>query len=88
MRRALKRWGPLYVVMVVGPIGLHIALADSAWGQFTMVRLGLAALGRVPWRLMDFLADAHRQQGVLRQVGAVYQFRHPDLQRHLAERQP
>jgi len=32
---------------------------------------------------VTFLADAH-QRGVLRQAGAVYQFRHLELQRHLA----
>jgi hypothetical protein len=32
---------------------------------------------------MDFLADAHQHHGVLRQTGAVYQFRHLDLQRRL-----
>jgi hypothetical protein len=34
---------------------------------------------------MDFLADAHRR-GVLRQAGAVYQFRHIELQHRLATR--
>jgi hypothetical protein len=34
---------------------------------------------------MSFLADAH-QRGVLRQAGAVYQFRHVELQRRLAIR--
>jgi hypothetical protein len=34
---------------------------------------------------MDFLSDAHRR-GVLRQVGAVYQFRHIELQHRLAAR--
>jgi hypothetical protein len=34
---------------------------------------------------MTFLRDAHEQRGVLRQVGAVYQFRHINLQRHLAQ---
>jgi len=33
---------------------------------------------------MPFLEDAH-QRGVLRQQGAVYQFRHVMLQTHLAE---
>jgi hypothetical protein len=33
-----------------------------------------------------FLADAHRNRGALRQVGVVYQFRHLDLQRRLANR--
>jgi hypothetical protein len=31
---------------------------------------------------MDFLADAY-DRGVLRQAGAVYQFRHAQLQEHL-----
>ena len=35
--------------------------------------------------LMGFLADAHRR-GVLRQAGAVYQFRHIELQHRLANR--
>jgi hypothetical protein len=34
---------------------------------------------------MTFLADAH-QRGVLRQAGAVYEFRHVELQRRLATR--
>jgi hypothetical protein len=42
--------------------------------------------GRLPWRLVRFLADAHEQRGVLRQAGAAYQFRHVELQRHLAGR--
>lgn len=33
---------------------------------------------------MAFLSDAHERRGVLRQAGDVYQFRHIDLQRHLA----
>jgi len=37
----------------------------------------------LPWRMMAFLADAH-QRGVLRRVGAVYQFRHISLQQRLA----
>lgn len=37
-----------------------------------------AASGRLPPRLMPFLADMHRI-GVLNQVGAVYRFRHQDL---------
>jgi hypothetical protein len=53
--------------------------------EFLVARLRLAMMGRVSWRLMSFLADAHERRGVLRQVGAVYQFRHIDLQRHLAE---
>ncbi|MFG2987459.1 NACHT domain-containing protein [Streptomyces sp. NPDC048258] len=58
--------------------------AKSVWLAFLSARIELAVLGRVPWRFMAFLADAHKCRGVLRQVGAVYQFRHLDLQRHLA----
>ncbi len=38
---------------------------------------------RLPWDTVAFLEDAY-QRGVLRQAGAVYQFRHIRLQRHLA----
>ena len=36
----------------------------------------------MPWSFMKFLADAH-QRGILRQAGAVYQFRHIELQHRL-----
>ncbi|MDX3539762.1 hypothetical protein PV721_36665 [Streptomyces sp. MB09-01] len=62
----------------------QLGRARSAWLAFLATRIELALLGRVPWRFMAFLTDAHEQRGVLRQVGAVYQFRHLDLQRHLA----
>jgi hypothetical protein len=65
-------------------VGFVIGLSQTAWGWFAVARCWLALRGRLPWRLMGFLADAH-QRGVLRQAGAVYQFRHAELQRHLAE---
>ncbi|MGH3873431.1 MAG: NACHT domain-containing protein [Pseudonocardiaceae bacterium] len=65
-------------------LGLTIAFAQAAWGSYTLARCWLAWRRRLPWRLTRFLADAHEQRGVLRQVGAVYQFRHIELQRHLA----
>jgi NACHT domain len=55
----------------------------GAWGWFLVSRWWLALANKVPWRLMTFLNDAH-QRGVLRQAGAVYQFRHTRLQDHLA----
>jgi hypothetical protein len=58
------------------------------WTEYVVARIRLAAKRRVPWRFMSFLADAHERRGVLRQVGAVYQFRHIDLQRHLAGHEP
>ncbi|MFD7663783.1 NACHT domain-containing protein [Streptomyces sp. NPDC059788] len=59
-------------------------LAASAWAWYAASRCWLALRGRIPWRLTRFLADAHRR-GVLRQTGAVYQFRHARLQDRLAE---
>ncbi|MEU5697059.1 SEFIR domain-containing protein, partial [Actinosynnema sp. NPDC020468] len=60
-------------------------LLSSAHTRFTVTRLVLAARGRLPWRLMPFLTDA-RDRGVLRQYGAVHQFRHRHLHRHLLDR--
>jgi hypothetical protein len=59
-----------------------MVLPGRAWGVFVSCRLLLATRGKVPWRLMAFLDDAH-QRGVLRQAGAVYQFRHARLQDRL-----
>ena len=67
-------------------VGLVFGCLQAAWGRFTIARYLLAFRGHIPWQLMSFLADAHEKRGVLRQVGAVYQFRHADLQRHLAGR--
>jgi hypothetical protein len=56
-----------------------------AWGTYTITRLWLALRRQLPLHLMQFLEDAHRR-GVLRQAGAVYQFRHARLQERLATR--
>ncbi|MFC6080402.1 KGGVGR-motif variant AAA ATPase [Sphaerisporangium aureirubrum] len=64
------------------PIAL-LFLVRSAWGWLGLSRFWLALRGHLPWRLMRFLADAHRR-GVLRQNGPVYQFRHAHLQDWLA----
>ena len=64
-------------------VGLSVCLA-RAWGALGPTIVWLAARGRVPWNLVTFLDDAHHR-GVLRQVGAVYQFRHARLQERLAE---
>ncbi|MEV4146177.1 BTAD domain-containing putative transcriptional regulator [Amycolatopsis sp. NPDC049691] len=66
-----------------GGIGLAV-LVTRAWGNYFVHHLWLAATGRLPWRLMHFLDDAHRR-GVLRQAGGVYQFRHARVQERLAE---
>ncbi len=66
-------------------LGLALSFLLTSWPSYTVSRLWLAAHHKLPWRLMDFLEDAH-QRGVFRQVGSVYQFRHIDLQRGLASR--
>jgi hypothetical protein len=55
----------------------------SAWPRYLETRLRLSVRQRLPWRVLPFLEDAHRR-GVLRQVGATYQFRHIRLQQQLA----
>jgi hypothetical protein len=57
----------------------------AAWPSYEIARILLALRRRLPWPLMSFLEDAHRR-GVLRQVGAVYQCRHLELQHRLANR--
>ncbi len=61
------------------------AWVTGAWGWYLIAQWWLALTGRLPWRPMAFLHDAH-QRGVLRQTGPVYQFRHALLQDHLAKR--
>ncbi|MCQ4208636.1 NACHT domain-containing protein [Streptomyces longispororuber] len=78
--------GVSYAAIVFLPVGF-ITLALSAWGGLLTARLWLCPAGRLPWRLMAFLADAH-ERGVLRQAGAVYQFRHARLQERLAAAPP
>lgn len=69
-------------------VGGLFALYQASWGTFALARAWMAVRGVAPWRLMDFLDDAHKRRGVLRQVGASYQFRHIDLQRRLAGTPP
>ena len=66
-------------------LGLWLGTSRTAWPSYLLTVGWLAFTRRLPWPLMGFLADAH-QRGVLRQVGAVYQFRHIDLQHRLANR--
>jgi hypothetical protein len=50
-----------------------------------LMRLYWSLTQQLPPRLMKFLTDAH-SRGILRQVGASYQFRHDLLLAHLAAR--
>ncbi|GHF33920.1 hypothetical protein GCM10010218_13820 [Streptomyces mashuensis] len=71
-----------YALLMGAGMGLA-ALLGSAWGSFQVSRTWLWMTGRLPWRLMKFLDDAHHV-GVLRQTGAVYQFQHVRLQEQLS----
>ncbi|MEV3986903.1 hypothetical protein [Nonomuraea sp. NPDC049758] len=71
-----------------GGLMLGFALAPlwgdhRAWVACTIATTWLALKRQLPWRIMDFLDDAHRL-GLLRTVGPVYQFRHAMLHDHLA----
>ena len=70
---------------IVGGLGgaFSYALSFTAWGQWVVLcRVWLPLTGRLPWDTVAFLDDAYRR-GVLRQTGAVYQFRHIRLQHRL-----
>ena len=67
-------------------VGLAVGFLQAEYAQFILARCWFAIHGRLPWRLMAFLADAHQERGVLRQVGATYQFKHEKLQSRLADR--
>jgi hypothetical protein len=71
-------------IMDLIALGLAVSFFQAMWGSFLLSRLWLGLAGRVPFRTMRFLHDAHVNRGVLRQVGAFYQFRHIELQRYLA----
>ncbi|QGZ47235.1 helix-turn-helix domain-containing protein [Streptomyces sp. QHH-9511] len=80
-------WG-LADSLFIGTVGglggaASYVLAFTAWGQwFVFSRVWLPLTGKLPWDPAAFLDDAY-QRGVLRQTGAVYQFRHVRLQHHL-----
>ncbi|MFI1573507.1 NACHT domain-containing protein [Streptomyces anulatus] len=69
-------------------MGVMVALGSctlTAWGRWiVLVRLWLPLTGRLPWAVNAFLDDAC-QRGVLRQAGAVHQFRHARLRDRMAE---
>lgn len=80
---------PLYFLLFGGLIGVigtvSYVLGFTAWGQWLLLaRVVLPLTGRLPWTLPGFLRDAHENR-VLRQAGAVYQFRHSTLQAYLSE---
>lgn len=77
--------GALVVGLTVGYVTVRPTSAWIYW--LILVRGWLPLTGRLPWRVQAFLTDAY-QRGVLRQTGAVYQFRHARLQDHLTTETP
>ncbi|SDT35233.1 NACHT domain-containing protein [Actinoplanes derwentensis] len=75
--------------LILGPvIGMAFGVAAHAWGRWIILtRCWLPLTGRMPWRLWSFLGDAHGRE-VLRQSGAVYEFRHALLRDNLAAHHP
>jgi hypothetical protein len=69
--------------VLFGVAAVVVGSFKAPWPVYEMARTWLALRRQLPWRLMSFLDDAH-QQGVLRQAGPVYQFRHIELQHKLA----
>lgn len=85
---AAQEMAVVYVLFAVAATIITVlfgGLSGSSWQEHTHARQWLFLGRRLPWRTMAFLSDAH-QRGVLRQVGAVYQFRHIRLQERLAAR--
>lgn len=77
-------FGDIAVMPMTGSLsGLVFAVPGGLWFRFVVARHLFAARRQLPVSLMLFLEDAYRL-GVLRQVGAAYQFRHARLQEHLA----
>jgi uncharacterized protein YjbI with pentapeptide repeats len=76
--------GALLGALAGAVAGVAVALR-TAWPSYGLARAWLALRHKLPWRLTGFLADAHNR-GVLRQAGAVYEFRHIELQHRLATR--
>ncbi|MEV0710399.1 hypothetical protein [Nocardia aurea] len=76
----------IFVGVVFGfTIGMYVCMTDSAWGRWTLMTRGwLPLVGKLPSEPLSFLEEAHRR-GVLRQSGAVYLFRHKQLERYILE---
>jgi hypothetical protein len=82
---AAALFGALFGIVFGVVIGVISSFQIAAWPSYEIARVGLMLRHQLPWSLEGFLADAHRR-GVLRQAGAVYQFRHIELQHRLASR--
>ncbi len=53
---------------------MAVILQCSSWGSFQLARAWFSFRRKLPYSLLDFLEDAN-QRGVLRQAGALFEFR-------------
>jgi hypothetical protein len=65
-------------------VGLAFGAYHATSPSFLVARVWLRLRGDLPWGFMAFLTDAHAQRGVLRENGAVYEFRHLEIAKYLA----
>lgn len=73
---------------MAGAVAIVFALSGTAWGRWIVIgRFWLPLTRRLPWRLHAFLDDAC-DRAVLRQTGAVYEFRHVALRDNLRAAAP
>ncbi|WP_179276826.1 NACHT domain-containing protein [Rhodococcus sp. RS1C4] len=73
------------LVIMVGSVTLvWVILNELAWGHYLLVSFWLWVTGRSPRNLISFMEDANRL-GLLKATGAVYQFRHTELQEYLVQ---
>jgi hypothetical protein len=68
--------------------GLIVSASATRYLTFTVARVRLYYRGHLPWALMPFLDDAHRERLVLRSTGPAYQFRHSELKERIARDSP
>lgn len=69
--------------LTFGLMGWLLATQNTPWFMFMIAPIWHARAFSRPWRVMAVLDDCHRI-GLLRTVGPAYQFRHAELQDHLA----
>lgn len=75
--------GGLLVGLVAGAGAVPSAVSlFNAWVNYKVAHLWLVLRNRLPWRVVDFLHEAHLN-GVLRQNGITYEFRHDRLREAL-----
>ena len=65
-------------------ISLVLASCVITWPSFVLAHFWFGVTGRMPWRMMRFLRDSY-VLGVLRQEGAIYQFRNSSVLDQLNE---